>query len=59
MSGILTLEANMPLPNYKAAIEFDKFNKNQIDYYMMQLQLRKHLNTLHTMFYNPEETNGE
>lgn len=59
MSGILTLEENMPAPNFMAALEFDRFDPIHIESYMTQLQLRKHLNQLHTMFYKPEESEGE
>jgi hypothetical protein len=59
MSGILTFEENMPAPNFLAAVEYDKFDSIQIESYMTQLQLRKHLNQLHTMFYKPEESEGE
>lgn len=59
MSGILTYEENMPTPNVRAAVEFDHFDLVHIESYMTQLHLRKHLNQLHTMFYKPEESEGE
>lgn len=58
MSGILNLEENMPTPNVRAAVERDQFDQLQITSYMTQLHLRKHLNQLHTMFYNPDESDG-
>lgn len=57
MSGILTYEDDMPLPNVKAAVE-EKFDPVHIESYMTQLNLRKHLNQLHTMFYKPDESDG-
>jgi hypothetical protein len=49
----------MPTPNVRAAVEFDHFDLVHIESYMTQLHLRKHLNQLHTMFYKPEESEGE
>lgn len=52
-SGILTYEEDMPHPNMKAACEMDGFDERVIESYSAQLFLRKHLNSLHNMFYKP------
>ena len=59
MSGILTYEETMPIPNVTAAVEFDHIERTHIESYMTQLNLRKHLNQLHTMFYKPSESDGK
>lgn len=53
-SGILTLEDGMPHPNLQAARDIDGLDSLILESYTAQLYLRKHLNTLHNMFYNPE-----
>lgn len=53
-SGILTLEPDMPLPNLQAAQDIDGISKIVLESYSAQLYLRKHLNILHGMFYNPD-----
>jgi hypothetical protein len=53
-SGILTLEEGMPPPNLQAAKDEDGFEELILESYSAQLYLRKHLNKLHNMFYNPE-----
>lgn len=58
MSGILTYEDSMPLPFMRAAVDEDFFDDVQIKSYITQLNLRRHLNQLHTMFYNPDESSG-
>ena len=52
-SGILTYEEDMPPPNLQAA-SADGINDLVLESYSAQLYLRKHLNMLHAMFYNPE-----
>jgi hypothetical protein len=54
-SGILALEENMPYPNTSLFLS-DNLNNSMDDLfasYMAQLYLRKHLNNIHRMFYNP------
>jgi hypothetical protein len=53
-SGILTLEEDMPSPNFTAAADIDGFGPMVVESYGAQLFLRKHLNQLHNMFYKPE-----
>ncbi|ESZ96001.1 hypothetical protein SBOR_3621 [Sclerotinia borealis F-4128] len=52
-SGILTYEENMPSPDIYEAVQ-DGFDEEVMASYQGQLYLRKHLNQLHNMFYNPE-----
>jgi hypothetical protein len=44
----------MPLPNLQAARDIDGIDSIILESYSAQLYLRKHLNMLHSMFYNPE-----
>jgi hypothetical protein len=53
-SGILTYEEDMPAPNLQAARDIDGLSDLVLESYSAQLYLRKHLNMLHTMFYNPD-----
>lgn len=54
-SGILTYEDDMPQPNLQAAIDIDQFSQEVIKAYLAQLFMRKHLNMLHNMLYQPGE----
>lgn len=47
----------MPPPNLAAAHE-EGFDQNVIESYTAQLFLRRHLNSLHTMFYKPRDPNS-
>ncbi|RKF72256.1 putative c6 zinc finger domain-containing protein [Golovinomyces cichoracearum] len=58
-TGILTFEEDMPGPNLQAAHHDDGFEENVIESYSAQLFLRKHLNSLHSMFYKPRDPNSE
>ena len=53
-SGILTYEEDMPSPNLQAARDIDGLSEIVLESYSAQLYLRRHLNMLHAMFYNPE-----
>ena len=53
-SGILTYEEDMPTPNLQAARDIDGLSDIVLESYSAQLYLRKHLNMLHAMFYNPD-----
>ena len=53
LSGILTFEVDMPGPNLEAARKAG-FSPIVVESYAAQLFLRKHLNDLHSMFYNPD-----
>lgn len=44
----------MPVPNYQAAMVDDGIARDVIESYSAQLFLRKHLNSLHNMFYKPD-----
>jgi hypothetical protein len=44
----------MPPPNLQAAQDIDGIDQIVLESYSAQLYLRKHLNMLHNMFYNPE-----
>lgn len=59
-SGLLSYEENMPHPNMSL---LDGFDQRVLDSYLAQLYLRKHLNSIHRMFYAPdkdkEQTDGE
>lgn len=43
----------MPDPNLAAAVDSDKFDILVVESYSAQLNMRKHLNSLHTLFYQP------
>ncbi|KAI1003681.1 hypothetical protein K3495_g4531 [Podosphaera aphanis] len=58
-TGILTFEEDMPGPNLQAAHHDDGFDQNVIESYSAQLFLRKHLNSLHCMFYKPRDPDSE
>lgn len=58
-TGILTFEEDMPGPNLEAAHREDGFEQDVIESYSAQLFLRKHLNSLHCMFYRPRDPNSE
>lgn len=53
-SGILNFEEGMPAPNLQAAQDKDGIDGIVLESYSAQLYLRKHLNMLHNMFYNPQ-----
>ncbi|KAL2073772.1 hypothetical protein VTL71DRAFT_11098 [Oculimacula yallundae] len=53
-SGILTYEEDMPYPDIQTAVDKNGFTTEVMSGYMGQLFLRKHLNSLHHMFYNPQ-----
>lgn len=46
----------MPSPNFQAASDIDGFDPIVMESYGAQLFLRKHLNQLHNMFYDPENS---
>ncbi|KAG9247379.1 hypothetical protein BJ878DRAFT_477472 [Calycina marina] len=52
-SGILKYEQLVPMPNLEWAVKSDGIEDNVMKHYISQLFLRKHLNQLHGMFYNP------
>ncbi|KAL5324528.1 hypothetical protein ACEPPN_009074 [Leptodophora sp. 'Broadleaf-Isolate-01'] len=53
-SGILTYEEDMPHPNLQGAVANYSLTTEIVQSYMGQLFLRKHLNQLHNMFYQPD-----
>ncbi|KAG4430252.1 hypothetical protein IFR05_014263 [Cadophora sp. M221] len=53
-SGILTYEEDMPNPNLQGAVANYSLTTEIVQSYMGQLFLRKHLNQLHNMFYQPD-----
>ncbi|EXL39305.1 hypothetical protein FOCG_18076 [Fusarium oxysporum f. sp. radicis-lycopersici 26381] len=52
-SGLLSYEDDMPHPNMSL---LEGFNQRTLDSYPGQLYLRTHLNSIHRMFYAPEDT---
>lgn len=52
-SGILKYEELLPLPNIHAAVLQDNIDETVMKHWNLQLMLRKHLNQLHGMFYQP------
>jgi hypothetical protein len=53
-SNILQFEEEIPGPNLLAAARVDGFDEITLESYSAQLWLRKHLNSLHGMFYQPK-----
>jgi hypothetical protein len=51
-SGLLSYEEDMPHPNMSL---LDGFEQNILDSYPGQLYLRTHLNSIHRMFYAPDD----
>ncbi|KAG6022969.1 hypothetical protein E4U41_002118 [Claviceps citrina] len=51
-SGLLSYEGNMPPPNMSL---LEGFDQKVLDSYPAQLYLRKHLNSIHRMFYAPDK----
>ncbi|KAK5987165.1 hypothetical protein PT974_11283 [Cladobotryum mycophilum] len=54
-SGLLQYEDDMPPPNMSILPGFDQ---RVLDSYLGQLYLRKHLNSIHRMFYSPDDKNN-
>lgn len=55
-SGLLTYEENMPHPNMSL---LEGFDQRVLDSYLAQLYLRKHLNSIHRMFYAPDKNKNK
>ncbi|KAI1332824.1 hypothetical protein F5Y16DRAFT_127132 [Xylariaceae sp. FL0255] len=53
-SGILQYEEQMPYPNVQFAINH-QFIPHEVEGYLAQLYLRKQLNKVHNLFYDPEK----
>ena len=55
-SGLLSYEDDMPHPNM-SLLGHGQFDQRVLDSYPGQLYLRTHLNSIHRMFYAPEDPN--
>ncbi|KOS20296.1 Xylanolytic transcriptional activator xlnR [Escovopsis weberi] len=53
-SGLLQYEDDMPNPNMRL---LEGFEQRVLDSYLGQLYLRKHLNSIHRLFYSPDDKN--
>lgn len=57
-SGILEMEAHMPWPHMDVACADGDMDEKAKQYYMIQLNYRTQLNTMHNDLYGPRESLG-